>query len=131
MVIIGAVVGMVVAFFVGTIVARAAASFDEPTGWEGLTSIAVAMVGFVPIGAFIGAMSGTRFHGEPFWRGLGPARLPVIVGAVGAVVLGGLIGWIGWGDSMSVVTMAVWSMPVGGVVGHVVQLRRQVSRPGF
>ena len=131
MVIIGALVGMVIAFFVGTIIARAAASFDEPTGWEGLTSIAVAMVGFVPVGAFIGAMSGTRFHGEPFWSGLGSARLPVIAGAAAATVIGGCIGWIRLGDPISVVTMGVWAIPFGGVLGYVVHRSRPASPPGF
>lgn len=131
MVVIGALVGLVIGFFVGTIVARAVASIGEPTGWEGLTSIAVAMVGFAPVGAFIGAMSGTRLGGAPFWRGLGPARPPVIAGAAAAAVLGGTIGWLGWGDSMSVITMAAWATPFGGFLGYLVGRRPPTSPPGF
>lgn len=127
---LGALAGIAMALLVGPFVVRAVASIDEPSGWEDLVAIAVAVVAFVPVGALIGGLSGSRFDGLGFWRGLGPSRPWVIAGAALSSLVVGWIVWVVW-DPMSGTAAAAWALPIGGLLGFVVHRRRSLSPVGF
>lgn len=130
LVLLGAIAGMVVSLLVGTFVVRAVASLGEPSGWDDLVAIAVAIVAFVPVGGVIGGLSATRLDGAGFWRGLGRSRRWVIIAALLASFVAGWVAWAIW-DPMSGVAAAVWALPVGGLIGFLFDRRRSLSPVGF